>query len=93
MFPGLTPGRPTSDSGILAKLRAYGIDTRPARNAALISLAGELPSTVLADVLGLSTSTAGQWATRARRDWATYVAERAAPTETQPERRNRAHAE
>lgn len=86
LFPGLTPGRPTTQTGILVKLRAYGIDARPARNAALISLAGELPTTVLADVLGLSTNTAVQWATRARRDWATYLAERAAATETQPER-------
>lgn len=76
LFPGLTPGRPTTQTGIRDKLRDYNIDTRPARNAALISLAGELPSTVLADVLGLSTTTAVQWAALAGRDWAAYVAER-----------------
>ncbi|MGB8202380.1 MAG: hypothetical protein WCF33_22295, partial [Pseudonocardiaceae bacterium] len=76
LFPGLTPGRPTTQTGFQDKLRDYNIDTRPARNAALISLAGELPSTVLADVLGLSITTAVQWAALAGRDWATYVAER-----------------
>jgi hypothetical protein len=78
LFPGLTPGRPTTQTGIRDKLCDYNIDTRPARNAALISLAGELPSTVLADVLGLSITTAGQWAALAGRDWATYIAERVA---------------
>jgi hypothetical protein len=47
-----------SKSGLQLKLRAYGIDVRPARNAALMALAGDLPVPVLADVLGLHTSTA-----------------------------------
>jgi hypothetical protein len=76
LFPGLTPGRPTSQSGFQIKLRALGIDARPARNAALISLAGNLPTPVLADVLGLSTTTAERWAALAKRDWAAYIAER-----------------
>jgi hypothetical protein len=76
LFPGLTPGRPTSQSGFQIKIRALGIDARPARNAALISLAGNLPTPVLADVLGLSTTTAERWAALAKRDWAAYIAER-----------------
>jgi hypothetical protein len=76
LFPGLTPGRPTSQSGFQVKLRTLGIDARPARNAALIALAGNLPTSVLADVLGLSTSTAERWASLAKRDWAAYIAER-----------------
>lgn len=83
LFPGLTPGRPTSQSGFQIKLRTLGIDARPARNAALISLAGNLPTPVLADVLGLSTTTAERWAALAKRDWATYIAERVTEGRTQ----------
>jgi hypothetical protein len=92
LFPGLTPGRPTSQSGFQTKLRAYNIDARPARNSALISLASDLPSPVLADVLGLSTSTAVRWTALAKRDWAAYIAERAAP-EPGLEARNSARQE
>lgn len=74
LFPGLTPGQPTSQPGFRVKLRALGLDARPARNAALISLAGNLPTPVLADVLGLSTTIAERWAALAQRDWATYIA-------------------
>ena len=62
LFPGLTPGRPTSQNGFAVKLRTIDLDARPARNAALIALAGTLPTPVLADVLGLSTTTAERWA-------------------------------
>ena len=77
LFPGLTPGRPISQSGLQVKLREFGLAARPARNAALIALAGDLPVPVLADVLGLSLTTAGRWAALAQRDWAAYIAERA----------------
>ena len=76
MFPGLTPGRPASQSSFQVKLRDLGIAARPARNAALIALADDLPVPVLADVLGLSLTTAQRWAALAQRDWAAYIAER-----------------
>jgi hypothetical protein len=77
LFPGLTPGRPITQTGFKVKLRALGIDARAARSAALISLAGDLPTAVLADVLGMHTLTAERWAALAKRDWAAYIAERA----------------
>lgn len=80
LFPGLTPGRPTSQASFQIKLRTISLEARPARNAALISLAGNLPTPVLADVLGLSTTTAGRWAALAKRDWAAYIAERVPDT-------------
>jgi hypothetical protein len=76
LFPGLTPGRPASQSSFQVKLRDLGIAARPARNAALIALADDLPVPVLADVLGLSLTTAQRWAALAQRDWAAYIAER-----------------
>src|SRR6266511_2199745 len=78
LFPGLTPGRPTSRSGLQLKLCAYRVDARPARNGALISLDAEVPGPMLADVLGLHTSTAVYWATLAKRDWSNYLAARIA---------------
>lgn len=77
LFPGLTPGRPTSQLAFTHKLRDLGINARTARNAALISLAGDLPVPILADVLGLHTNTAERWAHLAKSDWTAYIAERA----------------
>jgi hypothetical protein len=77
LFPGLTPGRPTSQLAFTHKLRDLGINARTARNAALVSLAGDLPVPILADVLGLHTATAERWAHLATSDWTAYVAERA----------------
>ncbi|WP_079166094.1 hypothetical protein [Streptomyces oceani] len=78
LFPGLVPGRPTSQTGLSSKLLPHGIDTRPARNAALVALAGDLPAPVLASILGLHTNTAVRWAGFAKTSWADYVAARAA---------------
>ncbi len=47
---------------------------RPARNAALISLAGDLPISVLSDLFDISISTAMHWARHAGRDWNAYLA-------------------
>jgi hypothetical protein len=77
LFPGLTPGRPTSQVAFTHKLRDVGINARTARNAALVSLAGDLPIPILADVLGLHTATAERWAHLATSDWTAYIAERA----------------
>ncbi len=57
LFPGLVPGRPAGPSGFSRKLLDHGIDSRPARNAALIALVEDLPAPILADVLGLHIST------------------------------------
>jgi hypothetical protein len=77
LFPGLTPGRPTSQVAFTHKLRDVGINARTARNAALVSLAGDLPIPILADVLGLHTATAERWVHLATSDWTAYIAERA----------------
>ncbi|MFH8519693.1 hypothetical protein ACH4CE_32330 [Streptomyces gelaticus] len=74
---GLVPGRPTSQTGLGSKLLPHGIDTRPARNAALVALAGDLPAPVLASILGLHPNTAVRWAGFAKTSWADYLAARA----------------
>lgn len=76
LFPGLVPGRPLSAEGFNVKLTRFGLHTRPARNAALISLAAQLPSAVLADLVGLHHNTAARWSQLAARDWHDFVAAR-----------------
>jgi ABC-type lipopolysaccharide export system ATPase subunit len=61
------PERLNSQPGFTLKLRALGIDARTARNASLISLANDLPTTILADVVGMHTTTAERWAHLAKR--------------------------
>jgi hypothetical protein len=77
LFPGLVPGRPAGPSGFSRKLLDHGIDSRPARNAALIALAEDLPAPILADVLGLHINTAVRWTEIAKQDWTDYLAARA----------------
>ena len=76
LFPGLLPGRPAARSGFSRKLLDYGIDARPARNAALIALVENVPPPILAETLGIHINTAIRWADIARRDWTAYLAAR-----------------
>ena len=87
LFPGRTPGRPASRLTLSDKLQAHGIDTRPARNAAMLALIGDIPAPVLADLLDLHPNTTVRWATLAKRDWTSYLNARAEDIN----RRNTAH--
>ncbi|HEY5152096.1 MAG TPA: hypothetical protein VIJ23_20240 [Mycobacterium sp.] len=77
LFPGRFPGRPARAHVISRKLRIHGIATLPSRNAARAGWARDIPSPIAADLLGIDISTATQWASRTRRDWTDYIAERA----------------
>lgn len=77
LFPGRFPGRPARAHVISRKLRAHGITTLPSRNAARAGWARDIPSPIAADVVGIDINTATQWASRTRRDWTDYIAERA----------------
>jgi hypothetical protein len=81
LFPGLNPGMPVYAGHLEAKLLLHGISSRSARHAALIGLAADLPSPVLADLFGLHISTAVRWARMSRRDWTDFVAQRVADAE------------
>jgi hypothetical protein len=76
LFTGLVPGQPLTADGLGFKLANFGLHARPARNAALISLAAELPPAVLADLVGLHHDTATRWSELAARDWHSFVAAR-----------------
>jgi len=76
LFPGQSPARPTVDILFGVRLHQYGIDAHAGRNTARLALAAELPASVLADLTGISISTAERWSQWAKRDWTVYVAER-----------------
>jgi integrase len=78
LFPGQSPARPAVDILFGVRLHRYGIDAHAGRNTARLALAAELPASVLADLTGISISTAKRWSQWARRGWAAYVAERTA---------------
>jgi len=83
LFPGLRPGRPIHPTTLVMKLNAQGIATRASRQAAVMTYAAELPSPVLADLLGLHINSAIRWASLAKRDWTHYIQTRhaSAPTD------------
>jgi hypothetical protein len=76
LFPGRHPGRHRDGAGFTAVLAAHGIDVRPARTAALMALAEQLPAAVLGPLLGLHPHTAVAWTTLVKRDWTDYLAAR-----------------
>jgi hypothetical protein len=80
-FPGQSPARPAVDILFGVRLRRYGIDAHAGRNTGRLVLAAELPASVLADLIGISIGTAERWSQWAKRDWATYVGQRAADRE------------
>ena len=58
------------------RLRELSIEPRAARNAALLQLGAELPSVVLADLLGIHIGTAERWTAAAGARWTHYAAAR-----------------
>ncbi len=75
LFPGLQPGRPLNPSHLGQRLHRLGIPTMPARRAALMHLASQLPAAVLAELLNLHPTTAVHWVAAAGGDWNTYAAQ------------------
>ena len=70
------PGQPLSVAGYSLLMRRRGFHTLPARSAALLSLASQLPDAVLAELLNVHVHTARKWAYYSQPDWAAYLAER-----------------
>jgi hypothetical protein len=78
LFPGRVPGQPIDNHSLTNRLNRHGISARPARNGALMALASDLPAAIMADLLGMHINTAIRWVNLAGRDWADYLAARAA---------------
>jgi hypothetical protein len=84
LFPGRSPERPVVDIVFGTRLQRHGISTHAGRNTGRLALAAELPASVLADLTGISISTAERWSQWAKRDWASYVGQRATDIQTDP---------
>jgi hypothetical protein len=54
-------GRPLDYSHFQRRLNRLGIPPLAARTGALIALAGALPPSILAELLGISETTASKW--------------------------------
>jgi len=77
IFPSRVPGQHADAGRLTLRLnQELGLYVRPTRNRALSILAAELPSSVLADLLGLHVGTANRWTRLAKADWTAFVAER-----------------
>lgn len=74
LFPSRTAkGRPTSALTIGKRLGRLGVVAGQFRQAALFQLCAELPAAVVADLLGISITTAELWARLAGREQADYM--------------------
>ncbi|MFB7124299.1 hypothetical protein [Kitasatospora sp. NPDC056273] len=78
LFPSAEPGRHITGSALARRLTAHGIPSRPARAAALVQLAQDMPPAVLAPMLGLNLNTLTRWRSWAVTDWTAYLQARAA---------------
>lgn len=76
LFPGGIPGRHLDTEIVRKQLVARGIQPTSARKAAMFQLAGEIPTPILSDILGLAANTTVRWASLAARDWSAYAAQR-----------------
>jgi hypothetical protein len=77
LFAGWTPGRPLSAQAMGRRLIQAGIHSRPARQAAVLQLAAEIPGPILADLLNLHPKTSAGWIKAASGDWAAYAGTKA----------------
>lgn len=76
LFPGGHPGKHLATENIRSQLVERGIQPGSARNAAMYQLAAEIPTPILAEMLGLNPNTAVRWAALAACDWSRYAAMR-----------------
>lgn len=77
--PSATGAERSAAASALAQAAHQARQTRAqaASDAARLALAAELSAAVLADLTGISVSTAERWSQWAKRDWAAYVGQRA----------------
>ncbi len=74
LFPGRHPHKHAEVHTVQRWVHACGVtDIHAQRASALIDLAGQLPSPVVADFLGVSVGTAVKWSKLAGRPWGQYL--------------------
>jgi hypothetical protein len=76
LLPGGIPGNHLGTENIRKELVARGIKPQASKHAALFQLAAELPHPILADVLGISSTSAARWSALSSRTWGQYTGAR-----------------
>jgi hypothetical protein len=74
LFQGMRVGEPLSHSRASRRLRRLGVRTLGGRTAAIMTLAAALPPTIVAELLGISTTSAAKWYRLAGGEWSRYAA-------------------
>lgn len=74
LFQGMRVGQPMSHSRASRRLRRLGIRTLEGRTSAILTLAAALPPTILAELLGISETSASKWYRLAGGEWGRYAA-------------------
>jgi hypothetical protein len=77
LFPGKLVGEPLRPERLQRRLAACGVKGLPSRASAVLELAREVPTPVLAETLGYDHDVAAAWARLAAADYARYAASRA----------------
>ncbi|MFD9302139.1 hypothetical protein ACFWCB_05455 [Streptomyces sp. NPDC060048] len=73
LFPAARPARHLTGAALGRRLADHNIPNRPARAAALVHLAQDMPPAVLAPLLGIHIGTAVKWRRHAATDWTAYL--------------------
>ncbi len=76
LFPGGIPGNHLGTESIRGQLVERGIKPGASKHAALFQLAATVPHPILADVLGISATSAARWTALSSRTWGQYAAAR-----------------
>jgi hypothetical protein len=74
LFPGMRVGQPLDYAYLQRRLGRLGIRPLAGRTSAVMTIAGALPPTILADLLGISETTATKWYRIAGGEWSRYAA-------------------
>jgi hypothetical protein len=73
LFQGMRVGEPLSHSRAARRMKRLGIRTLVGRTGAIITLAAALPPTILAELLGISDTTASKWYRLVGGEWNHYA--------------------
>jgi hypothetical protein len=84
LFPGRHAARPVGPLILASRLRALGISPAAMRNTARAQLAAEIPPAMLGELIGVSATTAGRWATISSSNWLAYAATLPPPADRHP---------
>jgi len=79
LFQGMRVGEPLSHSRAARRLKRLDVRPLRGRTAAMITLAAALPPTILAELLGISETSASKWYRLAGGEWTHYAGPGDAP--------------